>query len=604
MKKFLRKLPLFAVFAAVTGFAFYEYRKSLGEGDKKEGAPLIRGLLKDAERIRFSNKKSYSLLLVKEGGDWRLKEPFEDFADSEALSEWRKTLSEERLTLISDKPDIAWENYYLTEKSSSVEIRFFDSAPVSFSLSARPAFDGKWFVKKGGALYLAGKELGEHVHEKPLDFFRSKQLLHFFERPTEIRLKKKGAAPLNFAWKDSAWTFVGANSQNFPLDSSALNMFWTHLSGLKGSRFVPLEAEASSAAPKKSRFLKQIKEKGLRRPAIEITFGFSRPEEASDEKQAPAADGASAPSDGDKKAKDKNISVRFSALKNGKAFAVSSERDFILEISKKSDWEKIALSRNDIRDHARPFQYDKEAAFKIRLKSEKTAWTIQRGAAPSSGGASSSATADSDGPLASSGPGSDKAAVNAEPRDSSKDSSAALAKSGDKNSASSKKKFWFFSGKTKKDSSKKSESDEAPQWTALEPKGQKVRPQEVSALLNAAADLRGEKYRRGSLKKIRRSLEIWDSSGDLLFSLRAGDSYSEDEDDFFWTKTSRSDDKIAVLKESLDFVFDKKLLAPLKKQDPPKEELSKEIETKTETKTETETENKAAPQKEEPIAAK
>ena len=596
MRKFLGKLPLFAVFAAVTGFAFYEYRKSLGEGDKKEGAPLIQGFLKDTERIRLSNK-SRSLLLVKENGDWRLKEPFEDFADSWALSEWRKALSEERLTLISDKPDISWEDYHLAEKSSSV--RF--SEEESFSLSSRPAFDGKWFVKKGGALYLAQKSLGDHVHEKALDFFRSKQLLHFFERPTEIRLKKKGAAPLHFLWKDAAWTYAGRKS--FPLDSSAVNMFWTHLSGLKGSRFASEAEDSPSASSKKNLFLKETRKKGLARPAIEISLGFSRPD--------PAGSAGSASAEGDAKSeKPKDILVRFSAVKDGKVFALSSERDFILEISKKSDWEKIALSRHDIRDHARPFGYNKEAAFSIRLKSEKTSYTVQRGKAPLSGGASSFAKAASPaapgleelGPAAS-GLAGDKAAVDtAADDDSAGDSSALEKRSGDQNSASSKKKFWFFSGKTKKDSFKKGESDEPPQWTALDPKGRKVRSREVSALLNAVIDLRGKKYRRGSLRKIRRSLSILDSSGALLFSLRAGDSYKEDGENFFWTETNLSDDKIAVSKESLDFVFDKKLLEPLKKQDPPKEELSKEIET--ETKTETETENKAAPQKEEPIVAK
>ena len=67
--------------------------------------------------------------------------------------------------------------------------------------------------------------------------------------------------------------------------------------------------------------------------------------------------------------KDKSYKLKLSSVKENKAFVSVSHRDFIFEISKK-DAEKLILSKNEIRDHAFPFNYKKIQPLKQK---EKTA---------------------------------------------------------------------------------------------------------------------------------------------------------------------------------------------------------------------------------------
>lgn len=122
-------------------------------------------------------------------------------------------------------------------------------------------------------------------------------------------------------------------------------------------------------------------------------------------------------------------------------------------------------------------------------------------------------------------------------------------------------------------------------WNLIEPKDKKIDSHKTSSLLNTIYNLEGKKYKKGSIGKIKASLEIKNQNNAPVFKMQAGDSYMEDKDEFVWVQTSLSADKVAVLKESLDFVF---------KENPLTEEREKESsvdETKTES-SDTSTEEK------------
>ena len=458
IKKLIKKLPLFFVFFVVVGYALYEYKKSLKE-EGKEGISLLKGKLEDVKQMQLSNSFS-SLLIVKERGDWFLKKPFKDFVDFSELSKWFDTLQNQKLKLVSEKQNIKWEDYHLTN-SPSVEIHFSSGDSTIFSVSKKPSFDGKWFVKKGESLFLGDTGLGKEVNEKSVDSYRSKKLLHSFGHPTRVQFHKKGLKrPLQFFWEKSTWTYL--EHKTFPLDSTHMNMFWTDLSSLKGDRIV------GEATPF------NLKKWSLKKPFVEITLGFkSKEDEAT-----------------------KEISIHFSSVKDGKVYAHASERNYILEISE-SNFEDILLSEENIRDHGQPFRYKKEEAFQFQLKSEKISYTAQK----------KSDTSDT-----------------------------------------SKKE------KKKKDPTEDSKDQE---WHIKEPEGKKANSEEINALLNEIYNLKGGKYKQGSIGKIKSFLEIKDKSGGLLFKMEMGDSYMKDKEKFFWLKTNLSSDSVGISKESLDPIFDK-----------------------------------------------
>ena len=129
-----------------TIFESYCYRKSHKEGDNGDKTPLLSGELKDVEKIQLFNA-SLSLSIVQEKGDWFLKKPLEDFVDFSELSRWFHAPQDQKLKLISKEPNIQWEEYHL-KNPSVVEITFSSGNVITFSVSEKTAFDGRWFIKK------------------------------------------------------------------------------------------------------------------------------------------------------------------------------------------------------------------------------------------------------------------------------------------------------------------------------------------------------------------------------------------------------------------------------------------------------------------------
>ena len=473
IKKLIKKLPILIVFFAVVGYAIYEYKKSHKEGDNGDKTPLLSGELKDVEKIRLSNA-SLSLSIVQEKGDWFLKKPLQDFVDFSELSRWFHALQDHKLKLISEEPNIQWEEYHL-KNPSVVEITFSSSNVITFSVSEKTAFDGSWFIKKEGRLFLGESDLGREVNERTLDSYRSKKLLHSFGHPLTIRFQKKNHQPLNFIWKNSQWTYP--EDKTLPLDYNHLNTFWTDLSSLKGNQI-------TSPVTKDN-----LQKFNLSKPFVEISLGFEKTEDA--------------------------IFIRFSPIKEGTVYGYASKRNYILKFSE-ADFEQILLSQDTIRDHGQPFRYKKEDAFQLQTKNGKFPFLTQ-----------------------------------VKPNSS-----------------------------TKKKSKRKKQEEQ--QWQITEPKNKMANSKKINAMLNAIYDLEGKKYKKESIGKVNRFLEIKNKSGEIVFKMEAGDSYNENGNKFFWVQTNLSQDKVGVLKESLDFIFEKNPFIKEKNTEKKKEDSSSSSTDKTE----------------------
>lgn len=434
---------------ALGGWAFYEYKQSQKEqAQKEEEASLLNKKLEDLKTFRIK-KEGHVLETTKENQDWFLKQPVKDLADFTEISRWFDEIKNQKIQNITKKEGIKWEDYYLDE-APSVEMEFFSGEIISFSVSKKSSFDGKYFIKKGENLFIGEQYFSSEVNEKDFDSFRNKKLLPSLGHATKIQLKGKESFTLH--WSDYKWSFdKSKKKKTFPLDSDRLDGFWTDASSMKASAIK--EAVNSSSS---------LKKYGLNKPQLEIHFNYSD--------------------------KDKSYSLKLSPFKKeeDKAFVSVSHRDFILEISKE-DAKKLILSQKEIRDHAFPFNYKKDLAAQIERKNDKKSFSIKK----------------------------------------IKDN-----------------------------------------WTSLNTKELSIDIKKVKALLEKIKELRGEKYKTDPIKQGRRSLEIKNAAGEIIFELKEGSTSGS----HFWVKTNLWDELVAVSKVSLNEIFNHKITVDPKTKEEKKSE--------------------------------
>ena len=412
--KFFNQIFFSLLILALGGWAFYEYKQSQKEqAQKEEEASLLNKKLEDLKAFRI--KKEGSVLeITKENQDWFLKQPVQDLADFTEISRWFDEIKNQKIQNLTKKEGIKWEDYYL-DKAPSVEMEFSSGETISFSVSRKSSFDGKYFIRKGENLFIGESYFSSEVNEKDFDSFRSKKLLPSLGHAIKIQLKGKESFTLD--WSDYKWSFdKSKKKKTFPLDSDRLDGFWTDTSSMKASAIK--EAVNPSS----------LRQYGLNKPQLEIQFNYPDKDKSHDLKLSPF-----------KKEEDK-------------AFVSVSHRDFILEISKE-DAKKLILSQKEIRDHSFPFNYKKDLAAQIERKNDKKSFSIKK----------------------------------------------------------------------LKDN-----------WQSLNKEELSIDTKKVKALLDKIKELRGEKYKTGSVKKGKRSIEIKNPAGEIIFELKEVSASGS----HFWVKTN------------------------------------------------------------------
>ena len=99
-------------------------------------------------------------------------------------------------------------------------------------------------------------------------------------------------------------------------------------------------------------------------------------------------------------------------------------------------------------------------------------------------------------------------------------------------------------------------------WQSLNKEKKAIDTKKVEELLDKTQALRGERYKAGSIKQAKRSLEMKNSKGALIFELREFST----EGAYSWIKTNLWNEWIAVSTISLDEIFNQNIdLTPQKK---------------------------------------
>ncbi len=335
MRKNLSRIFFSFLALALAGWAFYEYKQSQKEREQQERAAVFFDReLESLKAFRVTKAGGKILEVKKEGEDWLVRQPIQDLADFAEISRWFNEIKNQKVQKIQTDKDISWKDYYL-EKAPLVRLEFSSGQSLSFSVSGKSSFDGKYFIKKGEDLLLGESYFYSEVNEVDFDSFRSGKLLQPLGHATKIQFQGPEAFALD--WENYSWSL--SEDQSFPLDSSRLDGFWTDINSIKSSAFKERVRPES------------LKKYGLNKPQLKIQFSY--PE------------------------KDKSVTLKLSPFQGEKAFVFVSHRRFILEISKE-DAKKLLLSKKDFRDHAFPFNYKADSVAQVERRSGKKSLAIKK----------------------------------------------------------------------------------------------------------------------------------------------------------------------------------------------------------------------------------
>lgn len=316
-------------------WALYENKQTTVKKKISEASFLNQVKLENIKAFHII-KDDTQLSIVREDTKWLLQQPVQDLASFTEISRWLGELKNIKVQKISKKEGSNWKEYYL-DSAPQVKIELTSDKTVSFSVSKKSSFDGKYFIKVGQELFIGESYFYSEVNVKDFDSFRNKRLLPLQGHATKIQFQ--GKQNFTLKWQDYKWSFQLISAKSFPLDSDRLDGFWTDITSMQ------------AVAIKESKQASSLKKYGLHKPQLIIQLHYPN--------------------------EDKKYVLKLSPFKGEKAFVAMSHTDFIFEISKE-EAKKMLLSKNDIRDHAFPFNYDTLKAVQIEQKSKKNSFAIKK----------------------------------------------------------------------------------------------------------------------------------------------------------------------------------------------------------------------------------
>ena len=367
----------------VLGFgawALYEYYKVETEREQKEEkARFLSSMdLNEVKELRIDQKKDKLLFAMRpaENTNFVLIEPAQDLIDSAELSQWFSDIKNQKVQKVSSG-DLDWKSYYL-DSAPFVQLDLVSGDRITFSVSKKSSFDGRYFIKKtkesligkkdpGGFFFSKGESelfIGDssffsEVTEKNLDDFRSKKILPDLAHATEIHFK--GKSNFRLSWNNYKWSLADSSPTDLPLDSSRLDGYWTDINSLKAqsikSDVNPFSNQAlqlhvrSKDKSVNSKNLKNylLKKYSLNKPALSLELNYN----------------------------DKKYSLKLSPAKKDKAFITISHRKYIFEISKEQA-DKLLLDKKEIYDHNFPFKYKTALAYQVERQNGKNSFKVNK----------------------------------------------------------------------------------------------------------------------------------------------------------------------------------------------------------------------------------
>lgn len=326
MRNWRRPLIYLLVVMSVSGFAFYQYKKSEKEKVKEEKEALVFPSLQpsEVESISISQEEG-SIHLTRKEQNWWMESPVKDLADRESVETWLDTLFTEKIKVIKEK-GVPWKEYDLENPIRSLEISMKSNEKFQLSISKYSAFDGSFYIRRGEQLLL-GETSWAGIARKQEKDFRSYKLINIDLHPISLHYESKPFSAY-LSWHNYNWSWKKEyKDKKYPLSKPQLESYWSSLSNIQFEKEVYPDTEA---------LRKKYKLISL---DVQLQMEFE---------------------------KNKKWSVQISPEVDGKFYALVSTRNYIFVLSEVQR-EKILLTEKKIRDHSHPFIFKEDQVQLIEI---------------------------------------------------------------------------------------------------------------------------------------------------------------------------------------------------------------------------------------------
>lgn len=350
MRKFAPTWILTVVVALVAGYTFYEYKHAEGDLEEALGErPAFTLKRENIDDLTFKSKDE-TIVLHKDGDDWKMKLPVQDLADESAIEGFLFSLTTQKLkTFLPDDEAkaVKWSDYGLEPPGTTVELGA-KGAREELQVGTKNAFDGSYYVRQKDEVLLGDRGLARLV-ERTASSFRSR---HLWREDDGVELesvtvsadsgkekfsftKTPAAGDKDAAAKSPVWTMTP--KPDYGVDSGKVAAWIEKVEDLLPNDFIK---EGITSADKKNDLLVK--------PSYVVAIDFKK-----------------------KDGKAGHWELTLGQDKAGDVYLYTDQRPTIYKTSTTS-LDAIRVPKAYFRDSHEPFAFPIEPAREIRVRTDKT----------------------------------------------------------------------------------------------------------------------------------------------------------------------------------------------------------------------------------------
>jgi hypothetical protein len=168
---------LFAMVAALAGYTYWEYRKAaVPDQDTAEEKKLFNIKTAEVDEIKLT-RPGGTIDVVRDGSDWKVKQPIEDAADSASVEGFIFTIAVHKGKVFRSEEEVKstkWSDFGFEPPALTIEITD-NKKPQTIDVGTKNAFDGSFYIRKDGELLLTDPGVASAVN-RDANSFRSRKL--------------------------------------------------------------------------------------------------------------------------------------------------------------------------------------------------------------------------------------------------------------------------------------------------------------------------------------------------------------------------------------------------------------------------------------------
>lgn len=208
-RKFSATWVLAILVGALAAYTFYEYRQAAEDGGMAENERRAFDFKPEQVRELKITRGATVERFLKDGANWRMKEPVEDLAETSSVDGFLWGLVGQRLATFRDEESrgISWSEFGLEQPAMRLDVTTQDGRTQSLAIGTKNAFDGSFYVRQGDELFLTDPGLA-HIKDRPAGALRSRRLWRGVEVPVEsaeVVFSGRGGLSYKITKQDGKW---------------------------------------------------------------------------------------------------------------------------------------------------------------------------------------------------------------------------------------------------------------------------------------------------------------------------------------------------------------------------------------------------------------